>query len=385
MSAPTPVEQQFQQYLQQQQQQHQQQMHTMQQEVLALRQQVQAVSSNSSSSSGSSSSSSSLVKVKPNQPSVFYGRVESNAEQWVVEVERYFSAAGISENDSRRVLLASTYLKEGASIWYTSVVSSNELSNNATWNEFKVLFLRRFRPLAASRIARAKIRLLKHHRRVVGYAEEFQKLMQQIPDMSVADQIEFFSGGLQRHIAVEVDREQPKSLHEAMEIATRVELIMNGRNAYGGSAAVGKGYYGGSGGSSGKSSGSAPMDLSAVEGDCDFVYADEVGSAGHPLNLLATAAGSNATTGKMNSNHIQEVAAATATAVVNAMNYRGGLSSWRGGQRRPFRGGGRGGQGGRGVPGLSKDEYDRLSKEGKCFRCKEGGHLARNCPKKSLN
>ena len=35
----------------------------------------------------------------------------------------------------------------------------------------------------------------------------------------------------------------------------------------------------------------------------------------------------------------------------------------------------------RGVPGLSRDEFDRLWKERKCFNCQETGHLARNCDK----
>jgi hypothetical protein len=31
------------------------------------------------------------------------------------------------------------------------------------------------------------------------------------------------------------------------------------------------------------------------------------------------------------------------------------------------------------VQDLSQEEYDRLSREGKCFRCKQTGHPARNC------
>jgi len=37
------------------------------------------------------------------------------------------------------------------------------------------------------------------------------------------------------------------------------------------------------------------------------------------------------------------------------------------------------------VPELSREDYDRLSREGKCFQCREAGHLARNCPKRSSN
>ena len=41
--------------------------------------------------------------------------------------------------------------------------------------------------------------------------------------------------------------------------------------------------------------------------------------------------------------------------------------------RRPFAGAR--------VATLSREEFDRLSREGKCFHCRQTGHLARNCPK----
>jgi hypothetical protein len=35
------------------------------------------------------------------------------------------------------------------------------------------------------------------------------------------------------------------------------------------------------------------------------------------------------------------------------------------------------------VPGLKPGEIDRMMKEGRCFRCKEKGHMKSECPKKS--
>ena len=363
------IEQQLQQQLLAAQQQQQQTVQDAQKEINALRAQLQqqqqlmaaaAASSSSSSSNSSSSSSSSFpsgsagsppsiahVNMKPMQPSAFHGTVSSNAEQWLVELERYFTVVGLSEADPRRALLASTYLKDAASGWYISAVKEPDFGASPPWQLFKERFLARFRPLAASRMARAAIRNLKHRYKVAGYSQEFQKQMQLIPDMSVADQIEFYICGLQSHLAQEVDREQPKTLAEAMEAAQRIELLLSTRR---GPHSFGRAvpYYRNNGSYSSQTGGDQMdrMDLSCLrsaDDDRDYYYEDE-----EQFRL-------------------------------NAVSYRG-----RGRDRGRPHSSHRGGRGGFiHAPGLSKDEFDKLLKEGKCFKCKEGGHLARNCTKTS--
>jgi len=362
----SPLELQLQQQLLAAQQQQQQTVQDAQKEIHALRSQLQqqqqlmAASSSSPSSSSSSSSSSfpsgnvgpqssmSHVSLKPMQPSTFHGTVSGNAEQWLVELERYFTVVGLSEADPRRALFASTYLKDAASGWYVSAVKEPDFGTSPPWQLFKERFLTRFRPLAAARMARAAIRNLKHRYKVAGYSQEFQKQMQLIPDMSVADQIEFYICGLQTHLAQEVDREQPKSLAEAMEAAQRIELLLSTRRAHNSFGRTvpyfrSSGYASQSGGNEGDR-----MDLSVMRSGTDggdYYYEDELEEQ---LRL-------------------------------NAMSYRGGRGRERGRGGAPFRNGGRGGK--LNVPGMSKEEFDKLMKEGKCFKCKETGHLARNCPK----
>jgi hypothetical protein len=354
------IEQQLQQQLIAAQQQQQQTVQDAQKEINALRaqllQQQQQLSAASSSSPSSSSSSSSFpsgnagpqssmshVSLRPMQPSTFNGAVSGNAEQWLVELERYFTVVGLSEADTRRALFASTYLKDAASGWYISAVKEPDFGTSPPWQLFKERFLTRFRPLAAARMARAAIRNLKHRYKVAGYSQEFQKQMQLIPDMSVADQIEFYICGLQAHLAQEVDREQPKSLAEAMEAAQRIELLLSTRrvqNSFGRTVPYfrSSGFNNQSGGNEGDR-----MDLSVMRSSTDggdYYYKDELEEQ---LRL-------------------------------NAMSYRGGRG--RGGA---FFRNGRGGK--LNVPGLSKEEFDKLMREGRCLKCKETGHLARNCTK----
>ena len=190
------IEQQLQQQLLAAQQQQQQTVQDAQKEINALRAQLQqqqqlmaaaAASSSSSSSNSSSSSSSSFpsgstgsppsiahVNMKPMQPSAFHGTVSSNLEQWLVELERYFTVVGLSEVDPSSALLASTYLKDAASGWYISAVKEPDFGASPPWQLFKERFLARFRPLAASRVARPAIRNLKSRQELRATRKNFK-------------------------------------------------------------------------------------------------------------------------------------------------------------------------------------------------------------------
>lgn len=291
------------------------------------------------------------IELKPMPPPTFSGATSQSADQWLVEVERYFLAAGLTV-DPKRAQTASTYLRDAASTWYTSEVSDVSFTAAPSWDLFKERFLARFRPIAAARVARADMRNLKHRHRVAGYAQAFQKLVQLIPDMSVTDQIENFIHGLQHHIAMEVDREMPKTLSQAMEVAQRVELRLATRGSHGmhGRRGMYANYSSSSSHSSNNTSGGGDaMDLSAIRGQPG--YMDEKGEF-HAID-------------------------ADAPEHLHFMSHRG-----RGGGHYGGRGGGRGGFRGGRKSNLSREEFDRLSREGKCFECKEAGHLGRNCPKR---
>ena len=296
---------------------------------------------------GASSPAMGRIDLKPMAPSAFHGTASNNADQWLMEMERYFAVAAMPEADPRRVPFASTFLKEIASTWYTSVHAEI-----AGWNNFKQRFLQRFRPLAASRMARAAIRNLRQRFKVASYSAEFQKHLQHITDMSAADQIEFYISGLQSHLAMEVDRDAPKTLGEAMESAQRIELMLASRRGPGASFGRSRHYFssynpGASGGQGTRSE--DMMDLSALQDMLEQETAQEQEQG--ETNPSATAV----------------------LARLAAMFPRGG---GRGGPAR----GGRSLTNSRRVPNLSQEEYDRLSREGKCFRCKQENHLARNCP-----
>jgi len=359
------------------QQQLQQEMAAMQQQFAAERQrmeqhlsqlhreneQLRVTSSTSTSSSnqapsapgGGTAPSTPRIDIRLMQPSAFHGTTSSNANQWLMEVERYFTAVDLRADD-KRIVYASTFLKDAASSWYFTV--SPEWSLSPLWSTFKARFLSRFQPIAAAKVARAQLRLLKQKYRVAGYSQEFLRLIQLIPDMHLTDQLESYLIGLHQDLAIEVEKKEPQTLLEAMEFAQRIELMTSGRRqAYG--RLQGMHHF-----SRSSTSHNDPMEISAihqVDDAQDFFYGTE--------HLPPPADTSIADT-------VEQVLK------LNGMFQRGGGGGGfkRGGMRGnngPRRGGSNPST--QYIDGLGKEEYDKLSREGKCFKCKNAGHLARNC------
>lgn len=335
-------------------------MHAAQQEIARLNAALVAASSSSSSSAPppGAQQRGAGEHMRPMKPSTFSGATGNTAEQWLAEMERYFLAAGVEDHPrvgTGRVLFASTFLKESASSWLNSLWSEDEREEglrHCSWAEFKEKFRARYRPLAAERTARMVLRTLKQRSRVAGYSDAFLKQAQLLPNMDEADKVAAYIDGLLPKIADEVDRDDPQTLIDAMNLAQRAEIRQASRNAsrshptfnrsynYGGGQPA---FYSRSGGTSSSASarpaGDA-MDLSALGADGDGDSQPESGSE--------------------DERHVERI---------NAVQQRGGA------RRSPPR------RGGPRVPDLSREEFDRLSREGKCFLCRQLGHLARNCPR----
>jgi hypothetical protein len=291
--------------------------------------------------------------IKAMQPSSFSGGVGVNPEQWLREMERYLGVTGAAP--AAWVPFASTYLKGGASVWFNTL---ERRIQEGEWDEFRAEFMARFSPLDAARVARAALRKLRQRRNVAEYSTAFLKQIELIPDMSVADQLEHYINGLHVRLANEVDRQHPTTLQEAMNAAQREELRQATRQSFGPTSFRPAYFQPRSTYSSGSYSGGDAMDLSLIDQEIDALYAmDEqpsFDSHEHQLNALPhRRPGPNS----------------------NGRNFR---SSFR---QAPSSGS----NNGRGVhvPGLTKEEFDRLSRENRCFACKQPGHLARNCSKNS--
>lgn len=187
--------------------------------------------SSTSSSSSSSSSAAGVAlnlpkSVKVSAPSTYNGSRSINLETWFFEMYQYFNLCGVND-EQQRIALASSYLKEAALQWWVNLCRS-PLSVPQTWVAFTTAVRERFQPIAASRTARAQLRALSQGTlSVADYSTRFYSLIQLIPDMSDADQVEQFIYGLRRGLAREVDMREPTNLHSAMTAAQKVELLLD--------------------------------------------------------------------------------------------------------------------------------------------------------------
>lgn len=394
-TSPTPAEiQQFMQQAAAREQQYEAQLRQMREELRVAQQQANAAAAAAAQAAAhgpgpdhsasrpmmnpnaNSAPSHRKIEIRPMQPTAFRGSsvASENAEQWLMEVERFLLISGISEEDPQRVSLASTYLKENASTWYNHATGGGNQPFQS-WAAFRESFLKRFKVVLASKIARANIRKLRQRKTVLGYTNEFQRYMQNITDMSVTDQIETYLGGLHLDVAREVDKQQPQTLNQAIEMAMSIEVIQNGRgrgNYFAMSHSSSSPSSHGSGRHS-SASGGDPMELAAMgfgflsTSDQDFeMVGDTFGDSG------LSSSGHWQSKGPKSGGSSEEILSQLAAFLHQNKDRRQGHKGQ--GQRKP-----RGPSG----SGLSNEEYERLSKEGKCFKCKKTGHLARHCTEKS--
>jgi hypothetical protein len=288
------------------------------------------------------------ISVKPKPPTTFDGVTNRDTDTWLYELEKYFAATGTV--DPQRVVIVATFIKGPALQWWKKDEehrAQHHLPPMVMWNDFRAAFLHRFQPVEASKTARAILQTIRQTRSVVDYCARFMKQMALINDMATADQIEYFTRGLQPAVQKEVVLKAPATLDDAMHLAARYDLLLASRvfrPAHPGYRSYNyqmpyqaTNHRGTSSYVSGVSSGSAPMELGKMEGD-DFEQpnSDDTSPSDGQVD--------------------------TGAELFNVMQSNFG--------RPPNH---------NRVPNISKEEFTRCRRLGLCLRCKQPGHVARNC------
>lgn len=206
-----------------------------------------------------------------------------------------------------------------------------------TWYDFRERIKKVFQPIDPETQARDKLCSLVQTSTVSAYASIFRQTVSKIHDMSEADKVHKFTFGLKYAIKQQVRVARAKTLDDAMEIAFRAEGL----------------EY------------SPPPDMSTRASSSSFVDPD--GPVPMELGTMHKS--------KFNNNHQRQ---GNGNQRNNGGNQRNQGYQRSGNQRN------QGNQSRRGTK-ISFKEQVELYAQGKCFDCKQPGHIAANCPNKTKN
>lgn len=160
--------------------------------------------------------------VKPIKPDVFRGeRTAAGVEAWLYSLEKYAEFVGIDEDSM--VTFAQTLLRDSAAVWWRQVETDMELETPTTWNEFKKVFRKEFKPDNAEQLARTKLGQLKQTGTIEAYIREFRTIMLELPNMDTKDAMHIFIQGLKYQARLQVHMRLPKTLNEAYAYAEAYE------------------------------------------------------------------------------------------------------------------------------------------------------------------
>lgn len=292
------------------------------------------------------------IKPKINDPSVFTGKPytigssEQSVDEWLEYLERYMRVTGI--NLTTYCDFALFWLGGAALTFMTAEMSKAELRNvtvenwYSKWQLFCEKLRKQYQPYNKAQVIRDQLdRLRQGQDTVNGYLQAFIRLAGQLSSIGDEEKLAYFRRGLKPRLAVEIDRADGVMTYErATGIAAKVESAVNTLEAR------------------------------------SFTFSNK-----KTQNYNRSVASSNSASANSAAPSIQQrTQLAALQSVMPEREETAGNDSIE--------------EGDPGLPlnavqlknkKLSFAEKGKLMKEGKCFYCKEPGHLIKACPKKQTD
>lgn len=307
------------------------------------------------------------TKLKPPPMTQFSGSngMGFQVDTWLRNVKKQFEWHGPSvfPDDASKIKFAAMYLDGAALEWWDSIDDQDDIT---TYEEFVQRLHDRYRPKLAAEVARQHLAQLHQTGGVSQLCSRMLNLLTHVPTMHEDDKIFTFKRALDKQIAAKVAEKAPATLHEAMGIAVLAEQYVGRSSSKPNNYFFAKtGSYGNFGRGGSSSSSATPMELNLVGAEMEphekdpLVSADDDQPAA-PHQLLAM---------------MQELKDQQQVLAAAFQKHRGAPP------RGPSTGKPSAANSKGNVPGVSKEEYERCRKEGLCLKCKQTGHLARDCSK----
>ena len=257
-------------------------------EISILRNALNSTQAGPSNSALTDALTNASSRVRPRRPNSYNGK--GSISSWITHMDNY-----LGETPSEQSLqIAVSYMEGAAHEWWIVYQQSLEGHLITTWPQLIPALRNRFDTLNKTKIARDKLARWKQVKDVATFNDDFLKIILDIPNISIDEQLDRYSRGLKPYIWKELCTRDYNNLTDAMRDAERVESAhrrlgpkSNGRSP------IPQRNQG-----NGKHDGPTPMDIGNVQ-----------------------------------------------------------------------------------IKKLTPAERDLCRKEGRCFRCREKGHMASKCPK----
>ncbi len=157
------------------------------------------------------------------KPEYFTGDFKSNPETWIDQVYEFMLLTRIPPN--AYVTFAATYMRDQARIWWSSMSQEDKIKNQDFY-VFRKTLLEKYRPVNQQRTARTQLKTLKQLNSVTSYNNAFSNVIQLINDMSLADKLDNYLNGLKVQIQEKLITEEFTSLSDAMNAAARIDTLL---------------------------------------------------------------------------------------------------------------------------------------------------------------
>ena len=155
--------------------------------------------------------------VKRKKPESFKGK--GSITSWITHMTNYLGGTSPDEALS----IAVSYLEGPAHEWWIVFRQSLEGQGIQTWENLRPALIRRFDTLNKVKIARDKLAKWKQIKDFTTFNDDFQKIILDIPNISVEEQIDRYTRGLKPYIWKELCTREYHQLNDAMRDAERVE------------------------------------------------------------------------------------------------------------------------------------------------------------------
>ena len=156
---------------------------------------------------------------KSRKPVTYKGLGSESIISWTTHMDNYL----LHTPPEEAMKIAISYLDGNAHEWWIVHQQTQDGAGLRTWPELKNALIARFDTLNKEKIARDKLAKWKQLKDVSQFNYDFQRIILDIPDISISEQIERYTRGLKAYIWKELCTKEYTTLTDAMKDAERVE------------------------------------------------------------------------------------------------------------------------------------------------------------------